>query len=230
MSSAFTGQAKIVATHRGGLRNESAQGSCRELAKDSCQTLSAFPSQKEEIYMASPSISCQKPGCGPVIEIPNKRAIDKFFNDMVHLYRASTSAGDSAAQYWADIAVKSQHPLAPLANIPGVFAALWTPEVAPTTAITLATAGYGFAALPKNLVHFTTAAGAGGITTSATINATRFGLFGPGAYMAAVGRPLNLFVRAAARVPISLATPAGTARIIPYLVYVRWGLAPIVLP
>jgi len=87
-----------------------------------------------------------------------------------------------------------------------------------------------FSAFPKNLVHFTTAAGAGGIATSATINATRFGLFGLGAYMAAVGRPLNLFVRAAARVPISLATPAGTARIIPYLVYVRWGLAPIVLP
>jgi len=180
--------------------------------------------------MASPSISCQKSGCGPVIEVPNRNAINKFLHEMASLYRASTSAGDNAAQYWADIAVKSKHPLAPLANIPGVFAALWTPEVAPTTALTLATAGYGFAALPKNLVHFTTAAGAKGIATSATINATRFGLFGPGTYMAAVGRPLNLFVRATARVPIYLATPAGTVRIIPYLVYVRWGLAPLVLP
>ncbi len=180
--------------------------------------------------MASPSISCQKSSCRPAIEVPDKRAVDKFFNEMASLYRASTSAGDNAAQYWADIAVKSKHPLASLANIPGVLAALWTPEVAPTTAITLATAGYGFAALPKNLVHFTTAAGARGITTSATINTTRFGLFGPGAYMAAVGRPLNLFVRATARVPIYLATPAGTARIIPYLVYVRWGIAPIAIP
>ena len=181
-------------------------------------------------YMAAPSISCQKSGCGPVIEVPDKSAIGKFLNEMAHLYRASTSAGDNAAQYWADISVKSKHPLAPLANIPGVFAALWTPEVAPTTAVTLATAGYGFAALPRNLVHFTTAAGAHGIATSATINATRFGLFGPGVYMAAVGRPLNLFVRSIARAPIYLATPAGTIRIIPYLVYVRWGSAPIILP
>jgi len=180
--------------------------------------------------MASSSIACQKSGCGPAIEVPDKSAINRFLDEMARLYRASTSAGDNAAQYWADIAVKSKHPLAPLANVPGVFAALWTPEVAPTTAVTLATAGYGFAALPKNLVHFTTAAGARGITTSATINATRFGLFGPGAYMAAVGRPLNLFVRATAKVPIHLATPAGTIRIVPYLVYVRWGLAPIVLP
>jgi len=176
------------------------------------------------------SISCQQSGCGQAIEVSDRNVINRFFHEMARLYDVSTSAGDNAAQYWADIAVNSKHPLAPLANIPGVFAALWTPETAPATAITLATAGYGFAALPKNLVHFTTVAGARGITASATINATRFGLFGPGTYMAAVGRPLNLFVRAAAKVPIYLLTPAGTVRIIPYLVYVRWGLAPIVLP
>lgn len=146
---------------------------------------------------------------------------------MTRLYRASTLAGIDAAQYWANIAVSSKHPLAPLANIPGVFAALWTPEVAPTTALTLATAGYGFAALPKHLVHFTTATGARGIAASGSINATRFGLFGPGTYMASVGRPVNLFVRATARVPILLQTPAGTVRMIPRLVYVRWGLSPI---
>ena len=49
-------------------------------------------------------------------------------------------------------------------------------------------------------------------------------------YLASVGRPLNLFVRATARVPIALATPAGTVRILPRFVYVRWGSAPIVLP
>lgn len=180
--------------------------------------------------MTSRSISCQPSGCGPAIKIPKSSSVDNFLHEMTRLYRASTAEGDSAAQYWADMAVNSSSPFAPLANIPGVFAALWTPEVAPTTAITLATAGYGFVALPKNLVHFTTAVGARGIATSATINSTRFGLFGPGAYMAAIGRPINLFVRATARVPIYLATPAGTTRIIPYLVYVRWGVAPIILP
>jgi hypothetical protein len=128
------------------------------------------------------------------------------------------------------MAVNSEHPLAPLANIPGVFAALWTPEVAPATAVTLATAGYGFAALPKNLIHFTTGAGARGIAASGSINATRFGLFGPGVYMTAIGRPLNLFVQATARIPIYLATPAGTIRILPRLIYVRWGMTPVILP
>lgn len=42
--------------------------------------------------------------------------------------------------------------------------------------------------------------------------------------MARIGRPINLIVAAQARIPIMLATPAGTARILPYLVYVRWGL------
>jgi hypothetical protein len=180
--------------------------------------------------MTSHSLACKSSPCGKATEVSDKGTMDRFFNEMGHLYRASTLAADSATQYWADIAVNSKHPLAPLAHVPGVFAALWTPEVAPTTAITLATAGYGFAALPRNLVHFTTTKGAQGIATSSTINATKFGLFGPGVYMTSVGRPINLFVRAVARTPIFLATPTGTARIIPYLVYVRWGLKPVALP
>ena len=58
-------------------------------------------------------------------------------------YLPGTEAGDNAAQYWADIAVKSDHPLAPLANVPGVFAALWTDQTATNTAFTLGTAGLG---------------------------------------------------------------------------------------
>ncbi len=180
--------------------------------------------------MTSTSLSCHQNGCNKPVDVSNKGEIDKFFSKLDSLYRASTGAGDNAAQHWADIAVKSKHPLAPLANIPGVFAALWTPEVAPTTALTLATAGYGFAALPKNLAHFTTEAGARGIAATGHINATKIGLFGPGVYMTSVGRPLNLFVRAKARFPIWLSTPAGTIRIFPRLVYVRWGLSPVVLP
>jgi hypothetical protein len=144
----------------------------------------------------------------------------------------STRAGQQAAQYWADISVHSKHPLAPLAAIPGAFAALWTPETAPSTAITLGTAIYGFGGLPGRLTHFTTTAGAEGIATSGAINASRGlgGMFGPGVYMARVGRPVNLFIRAASRTPILLNTPSGTARIVPYLVYVRWGTAPLIVP
>ena len=180
--------------------------------------------------MPSPTLSCEKNGCTNPIVVSDQGVIDSLFSKLSTLYRYSTDSATSSAQFWADIAVQSKHPLAPLANVPGVFAALWTPEVAPTTAVTLATAGYGFAALPRNLVHFTTGAGARGIAATGTINASRIGLFGPGVYMASVGRPLNLFVRATARVPIALATPAGTVRILPRFVYVRWGSAPIVLP
>ncbi len=173
--------------------------------------------------MSGNTLSCHPDGCSKPVIVSDKSAIDRILIQLSTLYRPTTAAGDNAAQYWADITVKSEHPLASLTHIPGVFAALWTPEVAPTTAVTLATAGYGFATLPKNLVHFTTAVGARGIAASGTINATRFGLFGPGVYMARIGRPLNLFVRAQARTPIYLATPAGTVRIIPRLIYVRWG-------
>ena len=129
--------------------------------------------------MTSTTLSCHQNGCNKPVDVSNKGEIDKFISKLGSLYRASTGAGDNAAQYWADISVKSKHPLAPLANIPGVFAALWTPEVAPATALMLATAGYGFAALPKNLAHFTTVAGARGIAATGKINATNVGLFGP---------------------------------------------------
>jgi len=149
--------------------------------------------------------------------------------ELSDLYKSTTNAGHYASQYWADIAVNSNHSLAPLAHIPGVFAALWTPTTAPKTALTLGTAGYGFVGLPKTLVHFTTTKGVTGIIQSQSIKATTVGLFGPAVYLTRVGRPLNLFVRAKARTPIPVATPNGTARIIPYLVYARWGLAPLVL-
>lgn len=180
--------------------------------------------------MASNSISCQASACSPPFAISDEGLISRLLSELSLIYSSTTAAGDSAAQYWADMAVSSKHPLAPLANIPGAFAALWTPEVAPITAVTLATAGYGFAALPKNLVHFTTGAGARGIAASGSISATRIGLFGPGVYMATIGRPLNLFVQTTARTPIYLSAPAGTVRILPRLVYVRWGVAPIILP
>jgi hypothetical protein len=176
---------------------------------------------------AANSLTCVGPNCGPTIEVSDRPVIDRFLSGLVDIYHASTAAGENAAQYWADIAVKSDHPLAPLANIPGVFAALWTPDVAPTTAITLATAGYGFAALPKSLMHFTTAAGARGIAATGVINASRagiHGIFGPGVYMARLGRPINGFIQEAATIPIHLPTPTGTVRIVPYLVYIRLGV------
>jgi hypothetical protein len=180
--------------------------------------------------MTDKTLSCYHNNCTKHIEVVEEGVVDSLLTKLKVLYDTTTSAGDNAVQYWADIAVKSEHPLAPLANIPGVFAALWTPEVAPTTAITLATAGYGFAALPKNLVHFTTTAGARGIAASGTINASKIGLFGPGVYLTSVGRPVNLFIRACAKTPILVSTPAGTVRILPKLVYVRWGLSPLFLP
>jgi hypothetical protein len=177
--------------------------------------------------VSSTALSCHQRGCKEPIQVSQPNAANRFLVGLGNLYHATTAAGDNATQYWADIAEHSKSPLAPLANIPGVFAALWTPEVAPETAFTLGTAGFSFLRVPKTLVHFTSVAGARGITTSGVLNATKFGLFGPGAYLTKVGRPLNLFVRAAARTPIILETPAGTARIIPYLVYVRWGFAPL---
>ncbi len=178
----------------------------------------------------------------PLATIPGVMATmwtHETMSKLSNAYKSSTRAGEQATQYWADISVNSKHPLAPLASIPGAFAALWTPETAPHTAITLGTAMYGFDGLPNQLTHFTTEAGAAGIARAGAINASRGtfagiprlgGLFGPGVYMARVGPPINLFIRAAARTPILLNTPAGTARIIPYLVYVRWGTAPLMLP
>jgi hypothetical protein len=178
----------------------------------------------------SDSLSCAVSGCAKEVQVSEPGIIKNFLYKMATLYRATTASGESASLYWADIVVNSEHPLAPLAHVPGVFAALWTPETAPQTAVALATAGYGFAALPKNLVHFTTAAGSRGIAATDSINASKFGLFGPGVYMGSVGRPLNLFVRATAKIPIFVKTPAGTVRIIPRLVYVRWGLSPVIVP
>lgn len=181
--------------------------------------------------MSSHNLTCHEGSCANTVTDPG--IVTRLLHDLHRVYVASTHRAEEAAEFWADIAVKSDHPLAPLAHAPGVFAALWTPGVAPTTATTLATAGFGFAALPRHLTHFTTAAGARGIAASATIRSSRFGvsgIFGPGVYMARIGRPLNGFVKRTATIPITLPTPAGTVRIVPWLVYVRWGTQGVRLP
>jgi hypothetical protein len=178
----------------------------------------------------SRSISCCQPGRADPEVVTDTATVGRLLFELEIAYRASTQAGEQAAQFWAGLAVHSHHPLAPLAHVPGVFAALWTPQAAPTTAFTLGTAGYGFVALPRSLVHFTTLAGARGIAAEGAIRSSTWGLFGPGVYLAALGRPLNLFVRATATRPILVSTPAGVIRIIPRLVYVRWGIGPLVLP
>jgi hypothetical protein len=192
-------------------------------------------------YWADVAVHSKSPLAG-LANIPGVLATVWTHDSMTDLqkgYRASTQAGVQSTQYWADVSVKSKSPLAPLACIPGAFAALWTPETAPSTALTLGSAMYTFGGLPAKLTHFTTEAGAAGIASDGAVLASRGafagiprlgGLFGPGVYMARLGPPLNLFIRAAARIPIVLETPAGTARIIPYLVYIRWGTAPLLVP
>jgi RHS repeat-associated protein len=51
------------------------------------------------------------------------------------LVNAGESYGDSAAQYWADRHMETGNPLY---AVPGVFAALWTPNTSDKTAATLA--------------------------------------------------------------------------------------------
>ena len=62
-------------------------------------------------------------------------------DDMFAALDMTLAAGEGAAQFWADIAVNSDHPLASLANVPGVFASAWTRDTAGTTFLTLSTAG-----------------------------------------------------------------------------------------
>lgn len=176
--------------------------------------------------MSHPSLTCHREGFNAPLRVTDRFIIDRFLFKLKQLYWQSTLAAEEATQYWADVATTSQSPLAPLAHVPGVFSALWLPDVAPTTATVLGTAGYGFAVLPKHLIHFTTSAGAAGIAQSGLIHASRagaHGIFGPGVYMARVGLPLNMMIKEGATIPIHLATPAGTVRILPYFVYVRWG-------
>ncbi|WP_227469607.1 MULTISPECIES: hypothetical protein [Delftia] len=183
--------------------------------------------------MASTIITCSVGGGKESFNISDKNTLNRLMLKLCQLYVQSTQAADEATQYWADVATQSQSPLAPLAHVPGAFAALWTPEVAPTTAAVLSTAGYGFAALPRSLTHFTTKAGAAGIAGTGVINSSKFGLnglFGPGVYMARLGRPLNLMIKEPAKIPIYLPTPAGTVRILPYVVYVRWGFSGVKAP
>jgi RHS repeat-associated protein len=55
-------------------------------------------------------------------------------------YLPGTEAGDSAAQHWADLHVKTGNPLY---AVPGVFASLWTPDTAVATTTTLLSGGAG---------------------------------------------------------------------------------------
>ncbi|MDA8456384.1 hypothetical protein M4R22_16595 [Acidovorax sp. GBBC 3334] len=176
--------------------------------------------------MTDLSLTCRREGCGTPVRVTDAGTINHLLFKLRQLYRQSTLAADGAAQHWADVATASESPFAPLAHVPGVFATLWTPDVAPTTATVLGSAGYGFAALPKHLTHFTTRSGAAGIARTGLIHASRAGasgIFGPGVYMARFGPPVNLMIREVATVPIVLPTPAGTVRILPYIAYVRWG-------
>ncbi|MDA8520043.1 hypothetical protein [Acidovorax sp. NCPPB 4044] len=179
------------------------------------------------------ALSCRRDGCGTPIKVSDAGAISHLMHRLRKLYRQSTLEADNAAQYWADTATTSRSPLAPLAHVPGVMAAVWTPDIAPITATVLGAAGYGFTALPKQLIHFTTKAGAAGIARSGAINSSTTllnGFFGPGVYMARIGRPINGFIDRASRIPIYLPTPAGTVRVVPYLVYVRWGVSGVRTP
>ncbi|MCF7855310.1 MAG: hypothetical protein K9N51_10975, partial [Candidatus Pacebacteria bacterium] len=81
---------------------------------------------------------------------------------------------------------------------------------------------YMYGGVPASLTHYTTQAGARGIAQDGVIRGGA-GLFGKGVYLTKVGRPVNLFVPAGSMVPIQVSTPAWTARIIPKLVYVKWG-------
>ena len=178
-------------------------------------------------------LSCRVNNCTQTVRVAEQSTMRELLSKLKGAYESSTGAGDRAAQYWADIAVQSKHPLAPLAHVPGVFAALWTPEVAPQTALTLATAGYGFVGIPKHLIHFTTPVGATAIRASGIVRASSFpthGIYGTGVYMAAIGRPLNMIIAKQSTIPILLIAPAGTVRIFPYLVYVRWGARGVPIP
>jgi RHS repeat-associated protein len=76
--------------------------------------------------------------------------------------------------------------------------------------------------IPQNLTHFTTPAGYEAIMAEGVIRPGA-GLFGKGVYATTVGRPLNLFVPNASRVPILLPSNQNVVRIIPKLVYVKYG-------
>ena len=55
-------------------------------------------------------------------------------------YLPGTEAGANAAQYWADLHVKTGNPLY---GVPGALASLWTPDTAVDTTLTLGSAGLG---------------------------------------------------------------------------------------
>ena len=101
----------------------------------------------------------------------------------------TTRKGQEAAQYWADIAVKSEGGKKIDASIMGGLASLWLPETAGTTALTLITAGAGpgvakaFPTVGKGLLVVGT-----GLTAYSTTIALEELITGKDAYS---GEPLN---------------------------------------
>ena len=60
----------------------------------------------------STSITCQKDGCSQVVDDPS--ALNRLMLALKQTCLTTTAMAESSAQDWADIAVKSKHPLAPL--------------------------------------------------------------------------------------------------------------------
>ncbi len=173
----------------------------------------------------NPALSCYTKDCAKPVDITDKSVIDGFLSQLGALYRASVQEGKEAARLWVDIAAKSNTPQGSFVPPSGAISVLWTPDIAPATATTLTVAGYGFTALPKNLVHFASDAGTQGVAQSGVLQANTWGLhglFGPNTHIARAGRPISGQIKKAATHPILLNTPVGTARITPYLVHVRW--------
>jgi hypothetical protein len=176
----------------------------------------------------SAKLICHPNGCATSAVVSDREVIRQFLNQLANLYRATTATGSNASHYWADTGDDcSEYPLSPLAHVPGVLAALWTPYVVPVDASTIGVASYGFTALSKGMMRLTTVAGANGIAMLGGNGTDKLGLFGPSMHIAGIGRPTSLFVRAEARMPIMVPTSSGIVRVVPRLVYVRCGSSPI---
>lgn len=58
--------------------------------------------------MTEQTLMCRRDGCSKPVEISDPGPMRRFILQLQQLYRASTLAGDNAAQYGADIAVNSR--------------------------------------------------------------------------------------------------------------------------
>ena len=77
--------------------------------------------------------------------------------------------------------------------------------------------------LPQTMTHYTTTAGKEGIMQSGMINGGP-GIADRGVYMTTTQPfPVNPFVPPNSTVPVTFPTPDGTMRIIPGLIYIKYG-------